>query len=362
MPQRIHGGNITDFISKNKIPARKVIDFSANINPLGLPGRVRSIIQESIDALIHYPQAESKPLKKDLAKLHRLSPQNLLLGNGSIELIHLIPYALRPKRALIALPAFSEYERAARNSNAGVKFIYPSNNGRLKIDIAQILDAIPKAELVFIANPNNPTGELLPGQDILSIAKKCLRQRVFLVIDEVFLDFAEGRDDLSMLSYVLKNKYLIVIRSLTKFFAIAGLRLGYLAGHSGLIKKISPFQYPWAVNTLAQAAGRAVIRDKRYARSSKRLIARESRFLLGELKKINGISAYPSQANFILCKINRRNINAPKLCRLLAKDGIMVRDCSDFRALDDSFFRVAVRKRGENLRLRNSLKKAFSDA
>lgn len=355
-----HGGNLNAFSKKYEIPEEKIIDFSANINPIGLPIKTKYIIQKNIDRLIHYPDTHTGLLKHNLARFHRIKEEDLMVGNGSSELIYLIPQALKPKRVLVLKPTFSEYEIASRLAGSKVSFIGLKERDNFRVEVDKVLRAIPDFDLIFLSNPNNPTGSLISSNDILKVIKECTKYKTFFVIDEVFLDFVKESDKFQTILEAVKSRYLLILRSLTKFFAIPGLRIGYLIGNQHLINRITAFHNPWAVNSLAQAVGSQVILDKYYITKSRKFIEKEKRFLFEGLKKTDGIFPYESNANFILCKLIGRYMSVKRMIKLLAKNNIMIRDCSNFRGLDGRFFRVSVRKREDNLKLLLCLKEILS--
>lgn len=304
-----HGGNIYRY-------DKDIIDFSANINPLGLSKKIRQL---DLERILHYPDPESKDLIRRIAKYWNIKEENILLGNGSTELIYLIMHTFRPRRVSIPVPAFSEYERAAMT----IKDV----RGR-------------SSNILFICNPNNPTGGLV----------KIPLFKGLMVVDEAFMDFVPDEERHTMIRKAVKNKNIIVLRTFTKFFAIPGLRLGYLVAHKDLIKQLKRNQPPWNINALAQTAG-AVLGDKEYIEKTRGLIERERRFLLREISRIDGLKPIPSVTNFILVKVD----SAASLKKKLIKKGILVRDCSNFKGLGNGFIRVAVRKRSENKRLIEAL-------
>ncbi|MBT9146883.1 MAG: Threonine-phosphate decarboxylase [Syntrophomonadaceae bacterium] len=361
MINRAHGGNIRAY-EKDSSPGGKIIDFSANINPLGMSSKVRKALIKNLDALIHYPEPESRHLRKSLASFHHIGYNNLLMGNGSIELIHLIPRALKAKNVLIVTPTFSEYEFAVKSNGARPVFVKTTEREGFKLNNPKVMKFIPGVDLVFLCNPNNPTGSYLCPGEILALLELCTKHRTILVLDEAFMDFVESGDEITMVNEAAKNKFLLVLRSLTKFFALPGLRLGYLIGHRDLVGKISPFQYPWNVNSLAQIAGEEVIKDRSYIRKSKEYILRERRYLFANLKGVEGLKVYPPSSNFILCKLENGKIRKAKnLSQKLTKRGIIIRRGHNFRGLNDRFFRVAVRKRDENIKLISALKGCGDD-
>lgn len=356
MLDRLHGGNIQAYL-KPSAYQNKLIDFSASINPLGLPSKVKEVILKNLNSLIHYPQPQSENLKQDLATFHKVSQNNILLGNGSIELIHLIPRALKAKNVLIITPTFSEYEFAVRQSLAHPIFVKAKERDGFKIDSAEVKKIIPKVDLIFLCNPNNPTGLLLPQDDILPWLTLCKKYNTILVIDEVFMDFVENFQKQTLANEAVRNKQLIILKSLTKFFALAGLRLGYIIAHQNLLNKIQPFQYPWNVNSLAQIVACQVIKDKDYIKKSRDLIYKERQYLFSKLKKIRGLKVYPPSSNFIFCKLQNTKVQSSKrLSDRLIQRGIIIRACNNFRGLNDRFFRLAVRRRSQDAKLILSLR------
>jgi threonine-phosphate decarboxylase len=352
MINRAHGGNVWPYFSNSKIT-----DFSASINPLSLPSTVKGIIERNIDKLSHYPDPESKGLKIALAKSYNLSTANLLIGNGSIELIYLILQALKPSEVLIPQPTFSEYEFASRINGARVFFLRTKESEAFRIDLSRFKKLIPRSGLVFLCNPNNPTGALLPDFEVLSLLNLCRKHKAILVVDEVFMDFVPAAKKQALISEAVKDKNLLVLKSLTKFFALAGLRLGYLIGHTKLIDSISAFRYPWNVNSLAQMAGEEALKDKKYIKQTGEFMPKERAYLFDNLSRIEGLKVFPAAANFFLCKLESARIkDARNLSKKLLEYGILIRDCYNFRGLNNKFFRVAVRLRKENNRLIIALK------
>ncbi|MEW6108267.1 MAG: threonine-phosphate decarboxylase CobD [Nitrospirota bacterium] len=350
-----HGGNIYRFSEEINIPEKKIIDFSASINPLGVPEKVRHEINRHLSCLGNYPDPDTKALRSKLARYHNLEPESILCGNGSTELIYLIPRALRPEKVLIPHPTFSEYERACKISNELQVMRYELKKED-NFDIApdEFISAIERlafnsklktqnSKLVFLCNPNNPTGRLLKRHEVLEIANAAAEMKCYLIVDEAFIDFCP--ED-SVIDAVQSNPYLIVMRSMTKFYALSGLRVGYGVFPLNIIETIKKYKEPWTVNSLAQRAGLIALGDTGYRDKTIRLIKKEKQFLENNFKKI-GIKFYPSEANFYLLKVN----NADEIYLRLSKKGILVRDCSNFRGLDSSYIRVAVKPRADNLSL-----------
>lgn len=351
----LHGGNIKETICKYKLSPNHIIDFSASINPLGAPERLKEIISGNLNSILRYPDPDCFDAKREFSKYLNVSEDCILLGNGSIELIYLIARALKARRALIPIPAFSEYEKAVLLSGAKCSFLKSTEEDGFRINTDRILKNLRRADLIFICNPNNPTGFLLQKEEIIALAKECENRGAFLVVDEVFMDFVQEPDKTSVIGFASKSRRIMVLRSLTKFFAIPGLRMGALICAQALIRKIVPCQYPWSVNTLAQLACCGLLKDNAFIRTSREYMFKERQAFFRELSRIKYIKPYPAGANFIFCKILSKNINSYALSEHCGRKGIIIRDCANFRGLGGNFIRVAVRKKEENAKLINAL-------
>jgi len=350
MIDKFHGGDVL----------AGTLDFSTNINPLGLSIKAREAIIKNIPALTSYPQPDSRNLKKALADFHGIKQDNLAIGNGSIELIYLIPRALGLRKVLVITPTFSEYEFAARSSGAKVIFFKNKERDNFNLSLSKLTTYLSRVDSVFLCNPNNPTGLCLSKEEISTLAQLCFKRRTTLAIDEAFMDFVEGSSENNLIPVAAKRRGLIIIRSITKFFALPGLRIGYLVAHRDFISRISGLQYPWNVNSLAQAAGIAVLKDSDYMAQSRRYILEEREFLLNSLKNISGLKTFPPSSNFILCKLEKCALKSAKvLNEKLSVRRIAVRNCANFRGLNEKFFRVGVKKRAENIKLITSLREVL---
>jgi len=343
-----HGGNIYRASRETGIPEREIIDFSASINPLGVAASVVAAIKKGIRELPNYPEAHAEPLAVHLSSSLALDRESIICGNGSTELIYLVARALSPAKVLIPAPTFSEYERACRLlcGMQGVRFgLKGSENFDINPDL--FIRAMKGSEMAFLCNPNNPTGRLVEKSELLRIADAAERMGCYLVVDEAFIDFCPGE---SVVSAVAGNPYLIVLRSLTKFYALSGLRIGYGVFPQALAGLIRQHKEPWTVNTLALRAGIVALHDEAYKRESMKRMRQEKRFMERNFKA-SGIRFTPSSANYYLIQIE----NAPEAAALLKKKGILVRDCSNFAGLDGSYIRVAVKSRRDNTALLREL-------
>ncbi len=345
VPGDEHGGNIYRLSKELGIPAGDVIDFSASINPLGVSERVKSAVMKALEDAPHYPDPEAEGLREELAGFHGIDPGSILCGNGSTELIYLIPLALHPARVLIPVPTFSEYERAVLRAGIGrteIRFLYLQEEKGFRIDPAEFIEAMQEGapDMAFLCNPNNPTGRLMKREQVLEIARAAREMGCLLVVDEAFIDFCPGE---SVIREAGGNPCLIVLRSMTKFYGLAGLRVGYGVFPPHITEMLKGLKEPWTVNSLAQAAAVEALRDSDHARRTEELLGSERDFLEEGLGRL-GIRIYPSEANFYLLRLE----GAEVVERDLRRKGMMVRNCSNFRGLDGSFIRVAVRSRREN--------------
>jgi threonine-phosphate decarboxylase len=354
-----HGGNIYLLSERLSIAECDIIDFSASINPLGVPASVQSAIRENMRFLFNYPDPHTKRLRLKISEHIGVSAHSIICGNGSTELIYLIARALRPARVLIPEPTFSEYERACKNAGneLHVKRYELKRENSFDIKPDEFISAMsgsvnpavgtrqsaPPCDMVFICNPNNPTGRLIKKEDMLRIASAAKDLRCMLVVDEAFIDFCPGA---TIADEVENNPYLIVLRSLTKIYALSGLRLGYAVLNPSLLHAVKKAKEPWSVNTLAQIAGVVALDDESYRAETYRVIAAQKKYLEEGFRRL-GIYCLPSSVNYYLLQFK----GAQEVMSMLSKKGILVRDCSNFSGLDGSYMRVAVKSERDNTRL-----------
>ncbi|MBI4684416.1 MAG: threonine-phosphate decarboxylase [Nitrospirae bacterium] len=336
-----HGGNIYLTAQEIGMPEEKIIDFSAPINPLGVPKSAISEIKNTAKYLFNYPDPDATELRQHISKYHGINSEFIICGNGSTELIYLIVRTLKPKKVLMPQPTFSEYERACKiNSKFKIQNLKLGKENSFDIETESFIKFMKNCEMAFLCNPNNPTGRLVKRTDVLKIAGAAKRLKCYLVVDEAFIDFVPEE---SVIREVEKNPYLIVLRSMTKFYALSGLRIGYGVFHENLVQKIKGYKEPWAVNSLAQTAGIAAFKDAAFKKKTFRVIKQEKDFLEKEFKKL-GISYIPSEVNYYLLRLS----HTKEIVSALRNKGILVRDCSNFKGLDNSYMRIAVRSRREN--------------
>lgn len=330
-----HGGNIYKYAEEFNISESRIIDFSASINPLGLPLSVIHGIQGINSSMYHYPDPEAKKLREALSIYHGIDAESIICGNGSTELIYLCARALKPKTVIIPAPTFSEYERACIITGAKIKYFFLNKNDSFDLDSHKFINSMNGCEMAFICNPNNPTGRLIKTDDLLQVADSAKRFKCYLVIDEAFIDFLP---EYSIIKEVQNNPYLIVLRSMTKFYALSAIRLGFGVFHQSIVEKILHNKEPWTVSTIAQKAGIAALKDVDYKKETFRIIS-EGKRLMEEGLKVLSIEYIPSKVNYYLLRMP----NAQQIIADLYKSYILVRNCSNFRGLDNTYVRVAVK-------------------
>jgi threonine-phosphate decarboxylase len=344
-----HGGDVYHLARTLGVKVEELLDFSANINPLGYPASVPGAVQAALVNLVHYPDRHCFELRRDLAAYHGLSIDDILVGNGSTELIYLVVRALKPARALIVAPAFSVYQEALEAASVPYEFHLTSEEGLFTLEH---MPEAPGAELVFLANPASPSGATLPPERLLAWLAAWDATGTYVALDEAFIDFVE---EASAKTSLERFPRLIILRSFTKFFAIPGLRLGYLLAAPELAATCAAMQEPWSVSNLAQAVGQACLQDRDYMTRSRALVREERQHLLQGLHALPGLTAFPGEANYLLAKLTRPGWTARTLRERLLPRGIIIRDASNFTGLDERYIRVAVRRREDNDRLLDAL-------
>jgi threonine-phosphate decarboxylase len=348
-----HGGNISAFARARGISPEQVVDFSASINPLGWPRGVRTAYRRAFSRMVHYPEPYAETLTTTLAAYHNLDPHSVLVGNGSTQLIYLLARVFAPQRVLIVAPSFSEHATALRQHGAQVDHfvlrppVFALSVQRLKAALTRSYDVL------ILTNPNSPTGSLLTYAESEQIVRCCRQTRTRLVVDETFVDWVE---DASLKRQAEHNPHVVVLRSLTKFFALPGLRVGYLIAQPQLIARLRAQMEPWSVNAIAQEVAHACLQDAGFPQRSRSFMERERTWLSAQLLTIGGLRPFPSHANFLLVQLTRPGVSATEVVRRVAEENVLIRDCGNFVGLGKRFFRVAVRTRSENKRLLAALR------
>jgi threonine-phosphate decarboxylase len=349
---RVHGGNIYEAIKRYGLEGREILDFSSNVNPLGPSSAAQRAARKALALIDRYPDPAMTDLRKAIARYFGIKPEHVICGNGSNELIHLIPRVFRPKKVLVPMPTFTEYAAAVEEAGGEVVSLSLKEREGFRVDPLEMAFALKGVDMAFLCNPNNPTGLLIPKTDMLEIMRYALQHGVRLVVDEAFMDFIDYSE--SIVKDAVQASQLICLRAFTKFFGMPGLRIGYAVSDEATIAALTAGQEPWTVNIPAEHAAIAALQDWRHIKKTRRVIEKERNRLLSALRVLPGVEPFPGAANFIFIKVT--SADASLLVEKLGLRGLLVRDCSSFPGLDGGFVRIAVRTRRENERLVKALR------
>jgi threonine-phosphate decarboxylase len=351
-----HGGNVYEIAHQLRCSPDDILDFSASINPLGPPPGLWDEFREGFPLLQHYPDISNRAFTEALAEFHGVPPDRIVVGNGSTELIYWLARALEFRKAVVAVPTFSEYERAFEREGVQLHRVRSVEENHFQPALQDLSNGVAEAapEAVLLTHPGSPSGALLEPEVRQWVAEACRAEGWTGIIDEAFVDFCEQESFKTLLS---ESTPLVLIRSMTKFYAIPGLRLGYLLTNPGLARRIRQFIPPWSVNTFAQIAGVFCARQESYRTRTVELVTRERGFLAAEMMDLKLGISLPGVANYLLVRIDDRLPGAVRLQQdMLRRHKILVRDCSNFEGLNERYFRIAVRLPQENRRLLAALR------
>ncbi len=346
-----HGGDLRTASALYGRPADAFVDFSSNMNPWGPPPGAKAALLRAWDRVDAYPDPAARELRGLLAEKHGVPVEAVWVGNGAAEAIDLALRALRPTAAALAAPGFAEYETAVTHAGGRARFIeLDADNGFAVTAEAVRGAAAAGADAIVLGHPNNPTGQLL-ASDAVEAALDAFRG---VVVDEAFLDFSPEEESLTLVRRAAERPGLFVTRSLTKFYAIPALRLGYVVAHPDSIARIRALAVPWSANGIALEVGAAALADREFAARTLRWLPPEREWLTKRLTAL-GLRVFPSAANYVLARLPA-GIGAGALQAALGREGVLVRSGSTFRALKpDAYIRLAVKKRETNERLLEAL-------
>ena len=345
MKKDAHGGNIYKKAKELGIPEERILDFSANISPLGLPEEIREAVIGSIDGLINYPDPECTELREAIARADGVKKEWITCGNGGADLLYRIAFGLKPRRVLLPVPAFVEYEEAL--TAAGAEMVYH----RMGESLLPGDDLLPKirqdVDMLVLCNPNNPTGLLLDREYLLKVMDRAEEEGVHLLLDECFLEICMEDEAHTLIPYLEKYPHLMILKSFTKLYAVPGIRLGYLlSSDPGVIGAVNHAGQSWSVSTIAQKAGVCALTLKDYKKKVKEAVAAELTYMKEALKALP-VKVYDGQANYLFF----RAPGCTDLDRRLEERGFMIRNCSNYVNLGEDYWRIAVRDHEANRRL-----------
>jgi threonine-phosphate decarboxylase len=339
-----HGGRVYEAARRWGIKPHEVLDFSANINPLGPPQGVLSAIENALTSinLRVYPDVHN--FVRAIAEKHRLMPDEIVVDSGVASLIFAVMHTLSPKRVLILEPAFAEYSRASVAVNAQITTALLTEGRDFIPDFGSLVRAVKESQfdLVILNSPHNPTGVLYPRDALLSLIHAAAEHNAAVLLDEAFIDYASQE---SLVSLAATKPHLIVLRSLTKFYAMPGIRIGYAVTNAKLAAKIEGQIDPWSVSTVALEAGCAALHEDEFGAESCRINASTREEFAGALRGV-GLEVLPSAANFLLAKLP--HVSGGDLQVWLESERILIRCCDSFHGLSDEFIRLGVRSSSDN--------------
>jgi threonine-phosphate decarboxylase len=356
----VHGGEVLDAACKSGIKRETLLDFSSSVNPLGTSRKALAAAEAAFGQVSTYPDSMSSELRMVIAEHYKVLKENIVVGNGSTELMYLFAEVFLSKGDIVvmAAPTFGEYEGAVRKTGADIRFIKLRAEDQM-LDVDAFIAGMVGAKMVFVCNPNNPTSLLVPQGDLKRILDFALARDILVFLDEDFLEFVENEQSFSMINHIDKYPNLFILRSFTKLFGLTGLRVGYGIACREIIDVLMCTKIPWNVNCLAQAAAVVALNDVEHLRKTCQLICEEKGYLQKGFDNVLGFRVFVPDANFFFIDIRKTGYTASELAQKLLEYGIIIRDCSSFEGLDAYYIRIAVRLHEENVRLLQVLGKVL---
>lgn len=352
----VHGADINSAAELYGLEADKIIDFSSNINPF-IVDSMDKIVAAGVGSLQKYPDIKYRRLRKNIADYLGVDDSQVIPGNGATEIIYLLMRNLSGRLAIIN-PTFSEYRKGAEIAGLSVVDFVMDWKKDFELDLDEIYRRKDEFDSIFICNPNNPDGSVREIKKLLEFAEK---EGKLLIVDETFIEFVDSEKERSLVNMVEKSKNLFIIRAVTKFFGIPGIRLGYgISSNRELLQKMYDEKEPWTINSFADSASDFIFKEEEYIRKSKEYFSKERVCMINEINKIDGIKAFNSDANFILVRFENRNVLDVKE-NLLKRAGLLIRDASNFIGLDSSFARVAIKNHEQNTVLVDALRSVLGE-
>ncbi len=362
--EHFHGSDLEKIEQIYGIKKETIISFSANVNPLGLSPRLCGELKNCLDVITTYPDREYTALRKAIGTYCRTDYEQIIVGNGSTELISAVIQWKKPARACLLSPAYSEYEREIALAGGSIFYypLLPEENFALHTERLFPMLSEKHAELLVLCNPNNPTSTVLSQDTLAEILEFCKHNGIFVMIDETYVEFARDYTSVTAIPLLSRFDNFIILRGISKFFAAPGLRLGYgLSGNKTLLQQINEKKNPWTINSLAEAAGKLLFSDTDYIQRTKELIFSERERVCNALKCIPGLKVYEPTANFVLVEIKKENRDADILFDAAIRRSLMIRNCSSFEGLNNHFFRLCFMLPEDNDKLLACIKDVMAE-
>lgn len=354
-----HGSDIEKICEYYHLKKENIINFGANVNPLGLSDAVKETLASHLDLLSSYPDREYTSLREVLSAYCRIPADSILPGNGSSELISLLIDARAPKHTLILGPTYSEYSRELSFSGSTQEYYHLKEEQDFALDAADLCKVLSSGryDFLIICNPNNPTSSAILHDDMEQLLSFCAAHDVFVMIDETYVEFAPDIEAVTAVPFTQRFPNLCVLRGVSKFFAAPGMRLGYaVTGNQNFLRRMKEKQIPWSLNSLGAFAGELLFQDKDYIARTRELILTERSRMYDALSELASFKVFKPYANFLLLKILKEGKTAFDVFETCIKSGLMIRDCSSFQCLDGEFVRFCIMLPEENSRLLEMLR------
>ena len=355
----VHGAEVLGAANQTGYNPWEIVDFSSSVNPLGPSKKALAAAKDAFKQIPAYPDSNSTELRQVIASHYDIKKENIIIGNGSTELMYLFSEVfLKPGDfAVMPAPTFGEYEGAVAKTGERTKFVKLTKTNQL--DEVAFLREMVDAKIVFLCNPNNPTSKLIPKRALAGIVEAALANDTLVFLDEDFLEFVDNEKNLTFIGSISKYPNLFLLRSFTKIYGLTGLRVGYGIADSEIIRPLSCAKIPWNINCIAQSAAATALQDEAHLNVTRKLIKKEKRYLSNELAKFESFSFEEPDANFYFINIQKTGQTAAQLKNSLLKKSILIRDCTSFRDLDKYHVRIAVKTHQENVRLIEALQWAL---
>ena len=353
-----HGSDLEKIEKYYNIPKESIIKFAANVNPLGISKNVKNLLKDNLDIISSYPDRDYVSLKNSIADYLDISPDTIITGNGSTELISLLIEQRLPEKALLIGPTYSEYSKELSLSHCIQEYFLLKEEDDFEINITDLVNTLDNGyDMLIICNPNNPTSSAILNGNMRIILEECRKRNIFVMIDETYVEFVPDGCRVSAVQFTKEYDNLIVLRGVSKFFASPGLRLGYaITGNKEFTATVKGHQIPWSLNSVAAFCGEHFFKDSEFINEAKSLINMERTRIFNELSNIEGIKIYPAYANFFLVKITQKNLTSYDVFEACIKKGLMIRDCSSFESLDGEYIRFCIMNKDDNNQLLKVLK------
>lgn len=356
MPQTrpaFHGSDIEQIEKYYGIPKESIVKFGANVNPLGLSDAVRDALAEHLDIITSYPDREYKTLRKAIAQYCGTDMDYVVTGNGSTELISLLISLRNARHALVIGPTYSEYERELSLTGGRITNYYLEEEQDFRLNLEHLERALADdVDFLILCNPNNPTSSALNLNELDALVGLCKERRIFVMIDETYVEFAPSVDEISAVPLIPRYDNLMILRGVSKFFAAPGLRLGYgMTSNRAFLTNLKQHQNPWSLSSLGAFAGERMLMDTDYIHRTRELILSQRSKCMAVLNDFRYVKVYPAYGNFILMKLLKDGISSFDVFEHAIQKGMMIRDCSSFAGLPGEYVRFCIMMPEDNERL-----------